>query len=70
MHILGISATVSIPVLQIFSDPELAPFLQENYWPIFIGNGTNIATSQYGLDLHLLDLTYRMPTRVDDHDED
>jgi len=63
-------ATMSIPVSKIHSDPELALFLQDNFWPIFMGNGTSIAMSQYGPDLYLLDLTYGMPPRVDDHDED
>ncbi|KAE9387277.1 FAD/NAD(P)-binding domain-containing protein [Gymnopus androsaceus JB14] len=63
-------ATMSIPVSLIRSDPELAPFLQENYWPIFMGNGTSVAMSQYGPDLYLLDLTYGMPPRADDRDEE
>ncbi|KAE9408045.1 FAD/NAD(P)-binding domain-containing protein [Gymnopus androsaceus JB14] len=63
--------TMSIPVSLMQRDPELASFLkEENYGWLFMGNGTSIALSQHGPDLYLIDLTYGMPPREDDQDDE
>ncbi|KAF9066802.1 hypothetical protein BDP27DRAFT_1423560 [Rhodocollybia butyracea] len=76
------SATLSIPVSLLQSDPELASLLTEgNYRALYMGNGSNVAMAriqkltikafQYGPDLYLLEFTYPgKPLESDDKDED